>query len=83
MMMMMKVRNEMNGTKTKHSTTCCRVFNRYDLSCPRCQELAQGAPARAGWNDMRDAQEARRIEHIRSHVCTREGCGPVCVKFDW
>ncbi len=39
----------MNTTKVIHKTDCGRVFKRYDLSCPRCQELAKGEPARAGW----------------------------------
>jgi len=36
-------------TKVTHTADCTRVFKRYDLSCPRCQELAHGAPARKGW----------------------------------
>lgn len=30
---------------TPHSTACRRVFARLDPSCPRCQELAAGAPS--------------------------------------
>jgi hypothetical protein len=39
---------------TKHISTCQRVFKRYDPKCPRCQELAQGAPARPAWFTRHD-----------------------------
>jgi len=34
---------------TKHATDCKKAFGRLDHACPRCQELAAGAPARRGW----------------------------------
>lgn len=40
----------MTSTKIIHTVECARVFNRYDLRCPRCQELAAGQPARQGWS---------------------------------
>jgi len=36
-------------TKTRHSESCCKAFAKLDPTCPRCQELAAGAPARRGW----------------------------------
>lgn len=65
---------------TKHSTGCKRVFSRYDATCPRCQELAAGQPARAGWNDMKNRQALMQIEAIRAHdfqACARLN-GGVC-----
>jgi hypothetical protein len=38
-------------TATQHSTTCRMAFGRFDISCPRCQELASGSPARKGWRN--------------------------------
>lgn len=70
--------------KTTHNTDCKRVFNRYDATCPRCQELAAGQPARAGWNDGAKRQEAIRIEAIRTHdynACARKNV--VCTCFEW
>lgn len=69
---------------TKHSMNCTRVFNRYDLTCRRCQELANGQPARAGWNDAKRQQEARQIAAIRAHdfmACTKQY--GVCTHFEW
>ena len=34
---------------TKHNNNCTRVFKNYDMTCPRCLELSQGATAREGW----------------------------------
>ncbi len=34
---------------TKHKEDCERVFKNYDMTCPRCVELANGSPARDGW----------------------------------
>lgn len=41
----------MNDTqiKTAHKEDCKRVFKKYDQECARCQELSNGAPARAAW----------------------------------
>ncbi len=38
-------------TGTQHSDTCRMAFGRFDSSCPRCQELALGSPARKGWRN--------------------------------
>lgn len=37
-------------TKTRHKDDCKRAFRNYDMTCPRCRELANGAKARKGWN---------------------------------
>lgn len=71
------------ATQTKHSTDCRRVFSNYDLRCPRCQELACGKPARAGWSDLRRRNEANRVRWIREHDCRQAGCGPICTFGDW
>jgi hypothetical protein len=70
---------------TAHKTDCARVFKRYDMSCPRCQELAGGAPARAGWNDLKKRNELMRVEAIRQHdftACAKQHHG-VCTCFEW
>jgi hypothetical protein len=68
---------------TKHSDTCKRVFSRYDLTCPRCRELADGAQPREGWGDRQRKHEAARVRAIRAHDCKRSGCGPICTFGDW
>jgi hypothetical protein len=72
--------------KTVHNTDCKRVFKNYDATCPRCQELANGASARKGWNSRRE-QDLRRCAEIRSHFQSdahRSGkCGPVCTFGEW
>lgn len=76
--------NMLNTTlKTKHSNECTRVFNRYDASCPRCQELMQGSKPRRGWSDLRKQQDEQRLRDIRAHDCIKSNCGPVCTAFDW
>jgi len=74
-------------TITKHRTTCRRVFNRYDAACPRCQELAQGQPARAGWGDFKRLMEAQEAAAVTAHLASERhrtgGCGPVCTFGDW
>jgi hypothetical protein len=70
--------------KTKHSPDCRMAFGRKDPSCARCQELLAGAPARAGWGDLRKHHEAQRIKAIREHdfaACMRRSV--VCTCFDY
>lgn len=43
----------MKTQKTKHSENCSRVFKNYDMTCPRCLELANGAAPRPGWGDRK------------------------------
>jgi len=70
--------------KTKHKPDCQRVFSRYDATCPRCQELANGSAPRAGWNDHQRRIEAMRAEAIRTHdfaACAAKNV--VCTHFDY
>jgi hypothetical protein len=62
-------------TGTKHAADCKRVFNRYDATCPRCQELAQGAKPREGWNAMYEAMDGG---YGVKHDCQQSHCGPIC-----
>ena len=71
------------NTATKHSPTCNMAFGRKDATCPRCQELTAGAPARQGWGALAKRNERTRITAIRAHVCSVATCGPVCTAFDW
>ena len=66
---------------TKH--TCGGpVFGRKTAGCPRCDELIAGAePVR--WDTRRADDEARRIQAIKNHDCTKSRCGPVCTAFEW
>lgn len=77
---------------TKHNTECVMAFGRLSPAgtCPRCDELRAGAPARAGWG--RPSAIARRIDErirqdIRRHMASDKhrsgGCGPVCTFGDW
>jgi hypothetical protein len=36
-------------SNTKHKSDCNMAFGRKDPSCPRCQELLNGATPRQGW----------------------------------
>lgn len=70
----------------KHTADCKRVFGRYDLTCPRCRELAQGMPARKGWGDDKAAAAAQLSAAIKAHDfvnCTKCGVKGMCVCFDW
>lgn len=71
---------------TKHSTTCTMAFGkaRPETGCPRCVELAAGAPARS-W--VRRHDNARRVAsihaHFTSHAHRSGACGPVCTFGDY
>ena len=69
--------------KTLHSSTCKRVFSRYDATCPRCQELAAGMAPREGWGDRKRQDYERFLRDLKAHDCKKSGCGPVCTAFDW
>lgn len=69
--------------KVPHKADCKRVWKRYDMTCPRCQELAAGLNPRAGWSDHKRAFKAASIAAIRAHDCKKRGCGPVCTFGDW
>ena len=72
---------------TKHIEDCKRIFKRYDINCPRCQELANGAKPRAGWNDHKIEADKMRSRAIEQHRidggCEYEALGVPCIKFDW
>lgn len=74
---------------TKHTCNAGRgpVFGKRTSGCPRCDELAAGAPPVA-WRGsasraFRSGQAARELKAIREHDCARNGCGPICTAFDW
>jgi hypothetical protein len=56
--------------------------------CPRCDQLHDGAPPRAGWGDRgrRDEQATRAAMDVHfapGGPHARGVCGPVCTAFDW
>jgi len=72
---------------TRHAADCRMAFGRKDPSCPRCQELLAGAPARQ-WSGARAREmEAERSRAIHAHFASRKhqsgGCGPVCTFGEW
>lgn len=73
--------NETKAAATKHNHQV--VFGRREAGCPRCAELAAGAPARKGWGSRRREFDAASIAAIRAHNCAASGCGPVCTFGDW
>lgn len=78
----------MPDTQTKHKEGYSRVFKNYDETCPRCQELKNGATARQGWGSHKKELEIRRIqaikEHYRPYYKNGNKCGNVvCTCFDW
>jgi hypothetical protein len=71
-------------TKTYHTEDCRRVFKRYDLSCPRCSELANGSEARKGWGPSNDQRRCVEIDsHFKSEKHLSGGCGIVCTFGEW
>lgn len=76
---------------TKHTTACTMAFGRLSAPgcCPRCDELHNGATARAGWNNGKIQAERQRSEAIRKHFAPGgEGhrklkAGEVDTAFDW
>lgn len=72
----------------KHKDDCIMSFGRKDPTCPRCQELIAGAPARAGWQKQYFAKKKRddemTLRAIRGHdfvECARNNI--VCTHFDY
>jgi hypothetical protein len=68
---------------TKH--TCGGpVFGKLTPGCPRCDELAAGAPPRQlAYTPRPESDDARRAREIREHNCRTAGCGPVCTFGQW
>lgn len=76
----------------KHSSYCQMSFGRKDMQCPRCIEMATGAPARSGWQRDHFAMKAHNAAMDRQAIKTHfapDGphatgkCGPVCTAFDY
>ena len=71
---------------TKHSMDCKMVFGRKDASCPRCQELLNGA-APIKWANSFKQNDARRCaeihDHFQSHKHLSGGCGVICTFGEW
>ncbi len=73
---------------TKHSNNCTRVFKNYDLACPRCLELKNGAVARSGWQAEYYSRKAREEQYtrnaIKKHFESEEHKKEiVCTAFDY
>jgi len=74
----------------QHNQNCKRVFKRYDMQCPRCIELSNGAKPRQ-WN-MSEAYQMRVGKgplyeafkrDLNRHDCKVSKCGIVCTAFQW
>ena len=71
-----------------HNNSCRMAFGRPSKhsTCPRCEDLKQGAEPRKGWNAHKIEAELRRRAAIKFHYSSGEcqkKCGPVCTAFDW
>lgn len=74
--------------KTYHKPDCKRVFKNYDMSCPRCLELASGSSPRKSWGSSRLQQDQKQLAAIRAHFApnsphSRGTCGPICTFGDY
>jgi len=54
------------------------VFGKWVSRCNDCK-----SPFDSEGYKRKLAQEARRSEDIKSHDCSKSGCGTVCTAFDW
>jgi hypothetical protein len=72
---------------TKHKYDCKMAFGKKDSSCPRCQELINGAPIRNEWQKPYFAQkkfnEQMELDAIRNHCCIKSKCSVVCTFGDY
>jgi len=69
---------------TKHKEHCQRVFKRYDLTCARCLELADGASPREWRHQVLNAADVSDIHaHFTSDRHTSGGCGIACTFGEW
>jgi len=74
---------------TKHKPNCKMAFGHKDASCPRCQELLNGAEART-WNMSTNYQMTHGVgpeyqrfrKELKDHDCVKSKCGPVCTAFE-
>lgn len=68
---------------TKHAENCKMAFGRKDPTCPRCQELLNGAAPRL-WQATRDQERSLEIvTHFKSQRHQAGLCGPVCTFGDY
>lgn len=83
----------------RHKDNCKMAFGRKDSTCPRCQELLNGATPRYGWGARTiisngklvtvSGARAKEIEYqqfkkaLKEHSCQQSRCGTVCVAFDY
>lgn len=82
-----------NPVTVKHNDMCTMAFGRWSPvgCCPRCDELHNGATARAGWNDAKLKADAERAEQIRAHFApggrgyelNQKGLGYTDTAFQW
>lgn len=78
--------NAMKQVQATHNDQCRMAFGRPTKqagTCPRCDELREGAAPRKGWGDHKRRFEAQRSEAIRRHDCKLAGCSYVCTFGDW
>lgn len=73
--------------KTHHKPDCQMAFGRKDPTCPRCQELLAGAPARqAPWFKRAAEQRQQTLDGIHAHFRSQKhlsgGCGVICTYGD-
>lgn len=71
---------------TKHKDGCKMSFGRKDETCPRCQELLNGAEPRSGW--QKDYFANKKMQELLSlaqpeHDCEKSNCMAVCTFGDW
>jgi hypothetical protein len=80
----MNSEGHMKTTGTKHKADCQMAFGRKDATCPRCQELLAGSPARSSWHKSHFEMKARQ-DAVRAlpHSCAAHNCGAVCTFGDW
>jgi hypothetical protein len=61
-----------------HLPDCTRIFKNYDINCPRCNELKNGAVARKPW------WVPSKFKTVDGkHDCKASGCQIVCTYGDW
>lgn len=57
------------------------VFGALSPGCPRCDELAAGAPP-VRWSSPR-SRDAQRAREVREHDCAASRCSVVCTFGEW
>lgn len=72
-----------DGMTTKHDCNGGHgpVFGKRTPGCPRCDELAKGAPP-VRWRKQRETNYQRFRRELAAHDCKRAGCMVVCTFGD-